>query len=78
MANDHRPGKAGELVARRVLRTRQAAEYCGLAASTLEKMRGTAAGPRFIRLGRAVGYDVHDLDRWLDGQRERSDRRGAE
>ena len=56
---------------RRVLRTREAAEYLGLSASTLEKMRLTDDGPRFIRLGgRAVGYDIGDLDAWLDGQRD--------
>jgi len=73
MASDHR--KTSQAGTRRVFRTRQAAEYCGLAASTLEKMRGAGTGPRFIRLGRAVGYDLRDLDRWLDGQRECSNRR---
>ncbi len=59
------------MVNRRILRTREAAEYLGLAASTLEKKRLTGDGPVFVRLGgRAVGYDVRDLDAWLDGQRE--------
>jgi predicted DNA-binding transcriptional regulator AlpA len=62
--------KVAETVVRRVLRTRDAAEYLGLASSTLEKLRNTGAGPRFIRMGRAIGYDIRDLDRWLDGQRE--------
>ena len=54
----------------RILRTPEAAEYIGLAASTLEKMRIGGEGPPFIRLGgRAVGYDIQDLDAWLDGQR---------
>lgn len=58
---------------RRVLRTRDAAEYLGLAASTLEKLRLADGGPRFIRLGgRAVGYDLRDLDAWLDEQRDGS------
>ena len=57
-------------MARRILRTREAAEYVGLASSTLEKMRLGNGGPRFIRLGgRAVGYDIRDLDAWLDEQR---------
>lgn len=56
---------------RRILRTPGAAEYLGLAESTLEKMRITGVGPRFIRLGgRAVGYDRQDLDAWLDHQRD--------
>lgn len=55
---------------KRVLRTPAAAEYIGFAASTLEKMRLIGEGPRFIRIGqRAVGYDINDLDAWLDHQR---------
>jgi excisionase family DNA binding protein len=58
---------------KRILRTNEAAEYLGLSASTLEKMRLTGGGPQFIRLGgRAVGYDVCDLDAWLDDQRQSS------
>ncbi len=57
----------------RVLRTPGAAEYVGLSTSTLEKMRLTDEGPRFVRLGgRAVGYDVRDLDAWIDEQRQNS------
>jgi len=63
---------------RRIVRTPGAAAYLGLAQSTLEKMRITGGGPRFIRLGgRAVGYDIRDLDAWLDEQR-RADPREAQ
>ncbi len=56
---------------KRILRTEEAAEYVGLAPSTLEKRRTTGDGPKFVRLGgRAIGYDIRDLDAWLDGQRE--------
>ena len=56
---------------RRILRTPEAAEYTGLGEGTLEKMRVKAEGPPFIHLGgRAIGYDIADLDRWLDGQRQ--------
>jgi predicted DNA-binding transcriptional regulator AlpA len=59
------------MAVRRILRTPDAAEYVGLAESTLEKHRVAGTGPRFIRLGsRAVGYDIRDLDAWLDGHRE--------
>ena len=55
---------------RRILRTPDAARYVGLSASTLEKMRLTGDGPAFIQLGgRAIGYDIRDLDAWLDAQR---------
>ena len=63
-----------DLPRRRILRTPDAAAYLGLSASTLEKMRSKGGGPRFKRLGgRAIGYDVRDLDRWLDGQRDEMD-----
>ncbi len=49
----------------RLLRTRQAARYCGFSKSTFEKWRCTGGGARFIRRGSAVYYDVHDLVDWL-------------
>lgn len=58
-------------MSKQVLRTPEAASYLGLAAATLEKMRGLGSGPKFIRLGRrAVGYRICDLDEWLDRRRE--------
>jgi predicted DNA-binding transcriptional regulator AlpA len=58
---------------KKVLRTPGAAEYTGLAVSTLEKMRLTGDGPEFIRLSaRAVGYEIEVLDRWLESRRRRS------
>ena len=57
----------------RILRTPGAAEYTALSPATLEKMRSTGGGPRFIRLGgRAIGYDVRDLDAWLNQHRDAS------
>ena len=50
----------------RLMRTRQAATYCGLAKSTLEKLRVSGGGPQFIRHGRTVYYSVADLDEWVD------------
>ncbi len=49
----------------RLLRTRQAAAYCGFSRSTFEKLRVTGGGARFIRRGSAVYYDIEDLDAWL-------------
>jgi predicted DNA-binding transcriptional regulator AlpA len=51
-----------------------AAEYTGLAKSTLNKYRGTGDGPKFIRPGgaRRVVYDTTDLDAWLDQHKRRS------
>jgi predicted DNA-binding transcriptional regulator AlpA len=57
----------------RILRTPDAARYLGLAASTLEKLRLTGGGPRFIRVGsRAVGYAIGDLDAFIDSRRRNS------
>jgi predicted DNA-binding transcriptional regulator AlpA len=52
----------------RRLNVAQAADYTGLAKSTLNKYRGTGVGPKFIRPGgaRRVVYDSFDLDAWLD------------
>ena len=67
---------------RRILRTVEAAEYIGLTASSLEKMRGRGCGPRFVKLGsRAVGYRLDDIDvvrpsfvvlDWIDAQRRKT------
>lgn len=55
----------------RILRTPEAAQYIGLSASTLEKLRLTGGGPEFIRLGvRAVGYSVEALDCWLAARQQ--------
>ncbi|MCW0206021.1 MAG: helix-turn-helix domain-containing protein [Achromobacter sp.] len=47
------------------MRTKQAAYRVGLSASTLEKLRVYGGGPRYAKLGRAVVYDVADLDAWV-------------
>jgi hypothetical protein len=54
------------------LRTLDAARYCGLAKTTLEKLRVFGGGPTFIKLGRAVVYDSADLDTWLTTNRRTS------
>lgn len=48
-----------------VLDTEGAANYLGLAASTLEKLRVSGGGVPFVKLGRAVRYRVCDLDAYL-------------
>lgn len=53
-------------------RTDKAAEYIGLAKSTLEKLRLTGCGPMFSKLGRTVVYDVTDLDAWVASRRRES------
>jgi predicted DNA-binding transcriptional regulator AlpA len=48
------------------LRTPQAAEYIGLSASTMEKMRLRGDGPRYAKLGKLVVYAITDLNAWVD------------
>ena len=46
--------------------TDQAAAYTGLAPATLERLRCTGGGPRFVRYGRkAVRYLRSDLDAFM-------------
>ncbi len=48
-----------------LLDTLTVARYAGLSPVTLRKWRMTGAGPRFVRLGRAVRYRRAELDAWL-------------
>jgi predicted DNA-binding transcriptional regulator AlpA len=58
---------------KRILRAADAATYLGLAPVTMEKMRVTGEGPKFIMLtGRAIGYDIRDLDEWVDKRKRQS------
>jgi predicted DNA-binding transcriptional regulator AlpA len=55
------------------LRTPQAAQYVGLSASTLEKLRLTGNGPVYQKAGpKIVVYRVEDLDAWLNSHRRTS------
>ena len=55
---------------KRVLRTPEAAEFVGLSASTLEKLRLTGSGPAFQKAGpKIVVYYPEELERWLDSNR---------
>jgi predicted DNA-binding transcriptional regulator AlpA len=53
----------------RVLRTREAAQYCESSASTFEKLRLRGGGPVYSKIGRRVVYRVEDLDAWLAANR---------
>lgn len=53
--------------AQTLLSTEDAARYIGMAARTLHNWRwmGNGIGPAFVRMGRAVRYDVRTLDAWI-------------
>ncbi len=43
------------------LTSKQTAYYLGLQERSLERLRRTQSGPRYIRIGRQVRYDVRDV-----------------
>ena len=49
---------------RHYLSTREAAEYLGLSARTLDRYRVSGEGPVFHRFGGRVRYTRADLDAW--------------
>jgi len=49
-----------------------AAQFLCLKPSTLEKMRMHGGGPKFIRYGRAVRYDLEELKRWAKSREKAS------
>jgi predicted DNA-binding transcriptional regulator AlpA len=55
----------------RKLSVKEAAAYLGLSASTLNKTRLNGNGPPYLKLGRRVVYDLHDVNAWAC-QRRRS------
>jgi hypothetical protein len=55
-----------------MLDVQQAAEYCGVSKSFLDKARCTGDGPTFHAIGRRRLYSEGDLDAWLAERRRRS------
>ena len=49
----------------RYLGAEAAAAYVGLSPRTLQRMRVTGEGPRYIKVRRRVIYDRLDLDDWV-------------
>jgi predicted DNA-binding transcriptional regulator AlpA len=51
---------------RPVFSGREAADYLGLSYGTLEVWRRQGRGPRYVRLGRRIGYRHQDIEAFLD------------
>lgn len=49
-----------------LLSEEDAGQYLDLAPETLRNWRSQRRGPRFVRLGRRVGYRVEDLQAWAE------------
>ncbi len=50
------------------LKTEPAADYLGVAKSTMEAWRVRGGGPRFVKLGKAVRYRKEDLDAFVNSR----------
>ena len=55
----------------RYLGPEEAAEYLGLSSKTLQRMRVTGEGPRYVKVRRRVIYDRLDLDDWAAKRKRR-------
>jgi predicted DNA-binding transcriptional regulator AlpA len=68
MPNKPRPAPRGWLW------TEDAADYLGVAVTTLYRWRRDDIGPKGKRHGqRRLKYKISDLDAWLDGEHEDAD-----
>jgi len=56
-----------------MLNVHEAAGYLRLSIRTLERLRCSGLGPKFIRCGRrSIRYQQSDLEEWIEGRRVRS------
>jgi predicted DNA-binding transcriptional regulator AlpA len=54
------------------VRTKPAADYVGSTESSMNKYRLYGGGPKYIKIGRTVVYDLDDLDAWLETKKRTS------
>ena len=69
MSFEHSPGRAHNYA---FAGQKQVAEYLGLSARTLERLRLTGGGPPFRKFGRRVLYQWSEVLEWADGKRRTS------
>jgi excisionase family DNA binding protein len=55
-----------------LLTEKEAAHHLNLSHRTLQRWRWSGRGPRFIKVGAAVRYERHELDRFVDDSRRSS------
>jgi predicted DNA-binding transcriptional regulator AlpA len=55
-----------------IMLPRETARYTRIALSTLAKLRCWGGGPRYLKLGRKIGYQRADVDEWLASRRAHS------
>jgi predicted DNA-binding transcriptional regulator AlpA len=49
----------------RLLTQRQTSEIVSLSERTLERLRVSGTGPRYVKLGRRVAYRQADIEAWI-------------
>jgi hypothetical protein len=49
-----------------------AAAYIPCGVSTLNKLRVSGGGPRYIKIGGRILYDDRDLDKWIEDHKRNS------
>jgi hypothetical protein len=69
---ERRAAQQEQSIAARRLPPNDAATYCGVSTSFLNKLRCVGGGPIFIKMGRRVVYSTDDLDDWLTARRRTS------
>jgi hypothetical protein len=55
-----------------LLSQRQAASILSISVRTLERMRVTGLGPRYVKVRSSVRYQQEALERWIAAQSRRS------
>jgi predicted DNA-binding transcriptional regulator AlpA len=65
------PSKSEQMTKPR-LTVPEAAEYLRLSKSWLDHKRTAGRGPRFVKLGGKIFYDVRDLDSWIETHKQNS------
>jgi excisionase family DNA binding protein len=48
-----------------MLTVHEAADYLRLSQRTLERLRTSGLGPKFVKCGRSIRYRLTDLDQWI-------------
>jgi predicted DNA-binding transcriptional regulator AlpA len=61
-----RLSQPSDAAASKWMRPEATAEYAGLSASYLAKLRVLGRGPSYRKIGRSVIYRQSDVDAWLD------------
>lgn len=54
----------------RLLSPYEVAAYLGVPLATVYRWRSRREGPAGIRVGKHVRYRIHNVERWLDEQRD--------